>query len=151
MNLAPYAVKDMTSGKPFQEGTYRIRIHGFEFNDVHDAAWKAAHQNSQAKDPYLQVETVILDENSENGEVVLGRHLYTTLTFKKGGDFMLRQLCEAAGMDEEWMLVDDQGEPHWDELKDVELMAVVTIQPERTVGAQTYQARNEVKKFIASV
>ena len=149
MNLAPYAVKDMASSSPFGEGTYRLRIAKFEYNDVNDPDWKAKHQNSQAKDPYLQVETVVLDEKSGLDEVIFGRHLFTTLSFKRGGDFMLRQLIEACGKEDDWMLVDDEGQPHWDDLIDSEVSGVVILSPERTVNGTTYQPRNEVKKFIS--
>jgi hypothetical protein len=49
------------------------------------------------------------------------------------------------------MLIDDHGVPHWDELKDAEVMAVVTIQPKRfdPKTQQTYEPRNNIKKFIA--
>ena len=154
MNLKPYAVKDMSTSDPIPEGTYRLRINGFEYNDPFDEEWKAAHPNSDAKNAFLSCDLVVQDETIEdkNGEqiVVFGRHLFTVLTFKKGGDFMLRQLLEAVGKEDDWMLIDDEGQPHWDELKDGEVSAVVTIQPERfdPKSKQTYQARNNVKKII---
>lgn len=157
-NLAPYAVKDMASGKPIPEATYRLRVNGFEYNDPHDSAWKEKHPNSNAKDPYLQADLIVQDdhapvqdgEEEEEGEVVLGRHIFVTLTFKRGGDFMLRQLIEACGQGEDWMLIDNEGVSHWNDLKDAEVMGVVVIQPERKDPntGQIYNAKNEVKKFL---
>lgn len=157
MQLAPYAVKDMTeSGSIVPEATYHLRIVKFEYNDPHDEVWKAAHTSSEAKDPYLKLDTVITDESvqdANNASVpVLGRHLYTTLTFKKGGDFMLRGLLEALNKDPEWMLVDEDGVPHWDELVESEVMGVVTTQPEKPnpkKPGEKYAAKSEIKKFIS--
>lgn len=159
-NLAPYAVKDMSTSSPVPEATYRCRINGFEYGDPNDPEWKAAHATSESKHPHLIADLVIQDETvpSPAGDVtVFGRHLFVPLTFKKGGDFMLRGLLEALGKDDEWMLIDMEGQPHWDELVDGEVLAVVTIQAEREVtNPQTkevkkYDARNNVKKFLPLV
>jgi hypothetical protein len=159
-NLAPYAVKDMASGGTVPEATYRLRINKFEYNDPHDPEWRKNHANSDAKEPFLMCDFVVQDETvpTPAGDVsVFGRHLFTPLTFKQGGDFMLRQLIESLGKDEDWMLVDMQGEPHWDELKDGEVLAVVTIQPARDVKGKDgqpdrhYDERNNVKKFLPLV
>src|SRR5262245_160857 len=154
-NLAPYSVKDMATSDPVPEATYRLRIHGFEFNDPNDPEWKRQNPTSQAKHQNLNVDLVIQDETAptiDGGSTpVLGRHLYSTLTFKRGGDWMLRSLLEAVGMDEDWMLIDEEGQPHWNELVDQEVLAVVVIQPEREdpVTKQKYNARNEIKKFLS--
>lgn len=154
MNLAPYAVKDMASSSPVPEATYHLRINNFEYNDPSDEEWRKANPNSQAKHPFLNVDLVIQDERvpsvDAGDQMVFGRHLFLNCTFKKGGDFMLRGLIEACGKEEDWMLVDMEGQPHWDELKEAELLGVVVIQPEREdpKTKQKYSARNEIKKFL---
>jgi hypothetical protein len=157
--LAPYAVKDMAEGGVVPEATYRLRLHKFEYNDPHNEEWKKAHPNSEAKDPFLQLDAVIQDdvikvvENGEEKDVmVFGRHLFIPLTFKKGADFMLRMLLTELGKEEDWELVDQYGEPHWDELLNGEVLGVVTVQPERSnpkKPGEVYPARNNVKKFMA--
>jgi hypothetical protein len=143
MNLQPYKVGDMESGAPIPEATYRYRIAKVEYGDPNDSAWKAAHPNSQAKGPHLTMDLVVIDE----GEY-LGRHVFSTLTFAKGKDFALRQVCDALGKEEDWMLIDEQGVPHWDEFVDCEVLGVTTI----STPTEAYpNPRNNIKKFSAAI
>src|SRR5262245_3771858 len=143
MRFEGYAVKDMASSDPIPEATYRLRIKEFDFADPGNPEWKKENANSKAKHPYLDTTFVVLDEvEAKSGAVVLGRHLFVNLTMKKGGDWLLRQLVEAAGKPDDWEL-------DTDELVDAEVMGVVTIQPERVVDGQKYDAKNEIKRFAS--
>src|SRR5262245_11193109 len=143
-----YKQKDMATSDPIPEATYRVRVKDEpEYNDHTDPEWRKKHPQSEAKHPGLNCTFVVQDEtvpNPEGGDdiTVLGRHIFTNITMKKGADFMLRQLLEAIGYPED----DDLDTAR---LKDAECLAVVVIKPAREVNGQKYEARNEIKRFMS--
>lgn len=138
-----YSKKDMATSEPVPEATYRLRVKGVEFADPDNPVWKAAHPNSEAKHPGLNVDFVVQDEQvlGPNNEevVVLGRHIFSNFTMKKGGDFMLRQLLDAINYP-------DDEDLDTDKLVDAEVLAVVTIQPK----TEKYEARNNIKRIMSA-
>lgn len=134
MRFDGYKVSDMATSDPVPEATYHLRIAKVDYANPDDPEWKAAHPNSEAKHPGLLFDFVVQDEGD-----LFGRHVFQNATMKKGGDWLLRQIVEALGKEDDWEL-------DTDEMVDGEVMGVVLVKPASADGK--YTARNEIKKFL---
>jgi len=133
MRFEGYTVKDMSTSEPIPEGTYKYRLAKFEYGDPSDPEWKPKHPNSQAKGRHLMLDLVVQDDGDQ-----FGRHVFVPLSMEKGKDWLLRQLVEACGKDEDWEL-------DTDELVDCEVMGVTIKRP----AQGQYSESNNVKKFVS--
>jgi len=133
MVMIPNAPKlgDMPKGEPVPEGIYHIRCD------------KATYKTSKEKGlPMAEVQLTIF--GPDEAEQHHGRKLFENLMLSGEGMFRTRQLLEAAGNDEDFVLEDT------DQLVGIECAAVVQVEKERKdpESGQVYSARNKVARFM---
>jgi hypothetical protein len=122
---------DMPSGDPVPEAVYHVRCDKAEY--------KVA--KGEKKTPMAAVQFTIF--GPEEAEQYHGRKLFENLMLSGEGMFRTRQLLEAAGNDEDFVLTDT------DQLVGIECQAVVQMEKERKnpETGETYAARNRIARF----
>jgi hypothetical protein len=127
---------DMPKGDPVPEGNYHLRLD--------KASFKETGKNSKAPGtPMAECEFTIF--GPAEAEEFHGRKVFENLMLSGEGLFRTRNLLEAAGLGDDFLLEDT------DQLLKLEVGAVVQIEPERPDPkdpTKKYQARNKVKKFV---
>ena len=124
---------DMPSGEPVPEAIYHVRCDKADF--------KVA--KGEKKTPMAAVTFTIF--GPEEAEEFHGRKLFENLMLAGEGMFRTRQLLEAAGNGEDFVLDDT------DQLVGIECQAVVQVEKERKnpENGETYPARNRITRFQA--
>jgi hypothetical protein len=128
----PAAVKlgDMPSGSPLPEATYHVRVDKADFK-----------LSREKQNPMASVQFTVF--GPEEAEEFHGRKLFENLMLSGEGMFRTRQLLEAAGQNEDFVLEDT------DQLIGLEVQAVVQLEKERKDAAsgEIYGARNKISRF----
>jgi hypothetical protein len=119
---------DMPKSEPVPEGVYHIRCD------------KAGFKKSSKGEGMVEVQFTIFGPGEQ--EQYHGRKLFENLMMEGAGMFKTRDLLEAAGFDEDYTLEDT------DALINLEVAAVVQVQPAREADGKKYEARNQIKRFL---
>jgi hypothetical protein len=126
-------VGDMPTNQPVPEGIYHLRVDKAELK-------KTSAGSKNPGSPMAEVTFTIF--GPEEAEEFHGRKVFENLMLVGDGMFRLRQLLEADGQGEDFVLEDTE------QLLKIECMAVVQIEPEREQDGKKYNARNKVAKFM---
>jgi len=122
---------DMPSGSPVPEGIYHVRLDKAEYK-----------VSKKTKIPMAEVQFTIF--GPESAEEFHGRKLFENLMLDGEGRFRTRQLLEATGETEDFILEDTE------QLLGRECAAVVQEEKEREdpETKQKYPARNKIARFM---
>jgi hypothetical protein len=124
-------VADMPKGEPLPEAIYHIRADKAEFK-----------KSKEKGNPMASVQFTVF--GPDEAEEFHGRKLFENLMLSGEGMFRTRQLLEAAGHDEDFVLEDT------DQLVGLEVQAVVQVEKERKNPdnpTEVYPARNKIARF----
>ena len=124
---------DMPKGEPLPEGIYHVRLD------------KAEYKTSKEKqNPMAAVQFTVF--GPEDQEQYHGRKLFENLMLSGEGMFRTRQLLEASGESDDFVLEDTE------QLLNREVAAVVQLEKERAnpdKPGENYPARNKIARFNA--
>lgn len=126
-------VGDMPTNTPVPEAIYHLRVDKVELK-------KTGPNSKNPNTPMAEVTFTIF--GPEEAEEFHGRKVFENLMLAGDGMFRLRQLLEATGQGEDFVLEDT------DQLLHLEVAAVVQVEPEKEVDGKKYGARNKVAKFL---
>lgn len=129
-------IGDMPKGEPVPEGTYHLRID--------NAKYKVSGKNSKNPGtPMMECEITVFGPPEQEQHV--GRKVFENLMLAGPGLPRTRQMLEAAGKDEDFVLDDT------DQLIGLEFAALVQVEPERTDPGtgQKYEARSRIKRYFS--
>lgn len=125
---------DMPQGAaPIPEGVYYLRVEKSELKKG----------KGDKGTPYANLQLVVF--GPEEAEEFHGRKVFDRLMLSGEGMFRTRQLLEASGADDDFILEDT------DQLIDLEIAAAVIVRPEEVdpKTKQKYQARNEIARYTS--
>jgi hypothetical protein len=126
-------VGDMPSNTPVPEGIYHLRLD--------KATYKTTGTGSKTPGaPMAECQFTIFGPQEQ--EEFHGRKIFENLMLDGSGMFRVRQLLEATGENEDFVLEDT------DQLVGREVAAAVQVEKEKVVDGKRYDERNKVARFM---
>lgn len=127
-------LSDMSEGaKTVPAGVYFLRLSKAELKKTGPTA-----KNPGA--PMASVQLTIF--GPEEMEQYLGQKVFDNFNLVGEGTFKVRQFLESAGMEPDFVLEDT------DQLLELEVKAVVSVDPERTENGKVYPESNRIVRYM---